>query len=183
MAGPGLMCLMCLEPQWRGVRMSAVSAPCQTCPRQKLDAKFKQGSKLNFNKPLTSFLLPLPETHNAWLDRQGETVSSYKMLQLENISRIMECSCFRMISSELDAWPRAIVKLIWLSDVTNKKATNTNMWTRRGAVVGMSCSHVSLSWGGCCLKTVMTSWRDVRHPEPSTMTRRTLWLCKCINIL
>ena len=183
MAGPGLMCLICLEPQWRGVRMSAVSAPCQTCPRQKLDAKFKQGSKLNFNKPLTSFLLPLPETHNAWLDRQGETVSSYKMLQLENISRIIECSCFRRISFELDAWPRAIVKLIWLSDVTNKKATNTNMWTRRGAVVGMSCSHVSLSWGGCCLKTVMASWRDVRHPELSTMTRRTLWLCKCINIL
>ena len=67
LAGPGLMCL---ESQWRGVRMSA---PCQTCPRQKLDAKFKQGSKLNFNKPLTSFLLPLPEKHNAWLDRQGET--------------------------------------------------------------------------------------------------------------
>ena len=67
LAGPGLMCL---EAQWRGVRMSA---PCQTCPRQKLDAKFKQGSKLNFNKPLTSFLLPLPEKHNAWIDRRGET--------------------------------------------------------------------------------------------------------------
>ena len=26
----------------------------------KTDAKFKQGSKLNFNQPLTSFLLPLP---------------------------------------------------------------------------------------------------------------------------
>lgn len=143
------MCLMCLESQWRGVRMSAVSAPCQTWTRQKPDAKFKQGSKLNFNKPLTSFLLPLPETHNAWLDRRGETVSSYKMLQLKDISRIIECSCLRMISSELDAWPRAIVKLIWLSGVTNKKATKQICeHGAEGAVVGMSCSHVSLSRQG-----------------------------------
>ena len=144
LAGPGLMCL---ESQWRGVRMSA---PCQTCPRQKLDAKFKQGSKLNFNKPLTSFLLPLPEKHNAWLDRLGRhRVSSYKMLQLENISRILKCSCLKIISSELYAWPKAIVKLIWLSGVTNKTGYKYKLWTRSGAVVGMSCSLVSLSCQGC----------------------------------
>ena len=104
---------------------------CQPGPRQKLDAKFKQGSKLNFNKPLTSFLLPLPETHNAWLDRRCHLT---KCCNLKVFQGYWKCSCLRMISSELYAWPRAIVKLIWLSGVTNKlksyKSENTGPWSR-----------------------------------------------------
>ena len=139
------MCPMCLESQCRGVRMAAVSAPCQTWPRQKLDAKFKQGSKLNFNKPLTSFLLPHPERHNAWLDRQEYGVILQNVATLKYFKDIILRSCFRMSSSELDAWPRAIVKLIWLSGVTNKPESYKSVNTEHGAVVGMSCRHESLS--------------------------------------
>ena len=170
------MCLMCLESQWRGVRMSAVSAPCQTCPRQKLDAKFKQGSKLNFNKPLTSFLLPLPETHNAWLDRQGQTMSSYKMLQLEKM-------CFK------DNWMFLFQNdLLWAGRLTQSyRKTYLIVWRyKKNKLQIQICEHVAELWSGChvvtwvchvsgcCLKTVMTSWRDGRHPELSTMTRLTL---------
>ena len=103
--------------------VSCVS-PCQTGPRQKLDAKFKQGSKLNFNKPLTSF-------HNARPDRRCHLT---KCCNLKVFQGYWKCSCLRMISSELYAWPRAIVKLIWLSGVTNNlksyKSENTGPWAR-----------------------------------------------------
>ena len=108
-----------------------MSGRCQTGARQKLDAKFKQGSKLNFNKTLTASSHTMP----GWVRQCG--------CHLTPTCNLKIFQGYKGIYSELYAWPRAIVKLIGLSGVTNKPNSYKLLW--RCDAVTWVC-HVTLSW-------------------------------------